>query len=69
MDNQIAYMREQIDRQIRPGQSGVATVEGGAAGLAGTLGGNSMACVVQCEGGAVARARYGRSRYGEARYG
>ncbi|NLO74944.1 MAG: hypothetical protein GX100_12655 [candidate division WS1 bacterium] len=69
MDNEIAYMREQIDRQIRPGQSAVATVEGGAAGPAATLGGSSGACVVQCEGGAVTRARYGRSRYGEARYG
>jgi len=70
MDEQIAAIREQIDRQTRPGQAGAATVAGRlvAANLLGgslTRAGN----VYEPTSGVEMRyGRYGRARYGEERY-
>jgi hypothetical protein len=69
MDNEIALVREQIDRQIRPGQVGAATLGGSAPGYGATLGGGLAPCVTQREDGARVRAIYQRAKYGAGRYG
>ena len=69
MDNEIAFMREQIDRQIRPGQVGAATLGGNAPGYGATLGGTCAPGVTQGADGARVRAIYQRAKYGAGRYG
>ena len=69
MDNDIAFVREQIDRQIRPGQVGAATLGGRAPGYGATLGGTCAPCVTQRADGARGRAIYQRGKYGAGRYG
>lgn len=70
MENQVAAIREQIDKQTRPGQEGTATVAnrlptfGNLAGTK-TTPGNVYHPATQSES---RFGMYGRGRYGEARY-
>ena len=69
MDNEIAFIREQIDRQIRPGQGGATTQGSRAPGFGAALGGTIAACVVQRADGARAYALYDRAKYGQQNFG
>ena len=69
MDSEIAAIREQIDRQVRPGQVGAATVANRLSPAAGPGGG--LASVNVYDWTAGAQRLYGcyrRGRYGAARY-
>jgi hypothetical protein len=70
MENLIAAVREQIDRQVRPGQSGAATVAERVVGPE-ALGASKTTVAAVCEAatGEVRRyGWYGRGRYGKERY-
>ncbi len=70
MDHLIAEVREEIDRRVRPGQSGAATVAERVVG-AEALGSSrtTVAAVYEAATGEVRRyGWYGRGRYGEERY-
>ena len=70
MDSLIAAVREEIDRRVRPGQSGAATVAD-RVGVAEAMGASktTVAAVREAATGEVRRyGWYGRGRYGEERY-
>jgi hypothetical protein len=70
MDNLISAVREQIDRQVRPGQGGAATVAERTPGNA-VLGTSktTVAAVYDVATGTVRQyGWYGRGQYGEERY-
>ena len=70
MDSLIAAVREQIDRQVRPGQSGAATVAERGAGtdMLGTSK-TTVAAVYDVATGQVRRyGWYGRGKYGGERF-
>ncbi len=66
----VAAVREQIDRQVRPGQSGTATVPGRTPGpgVIGTTRTTISNRYDWDEGSNHRYALYGRSRYGQDRY-
>lgn len=68
MDNEVAFLREQIDRQVRPGQVGVATVGQRGPGFGAVLGGGFRPGVVRGEGEDKVRGVWGRAKYGVERY-
>jgi len=66
----VAAIREQIDRQIRPGQSGTATVPSRTPG-SGVIGTTRTTVANRydwAEGSNHRYALYGRSRYAQDRY-
>ncbi len=70
MENLIAAVREEIDRRVRPGQSGATTVAERVAG-AEVIGASktTVAAVYEAGTGEVRRyGWYGRGRYGDERY-
>ena len=69
MDNEIAFIREEIDRQVRPGQVGAASMGQSAPGFPSAMGGSFRPVVVRGEGEDVVRGTWGRAKYGTGRYG
>jgi hypothetical protein len=68
MNNEIAFIRAEIDRQVRPGQGGAATEGQRVPAWGSVVGGQNAACVLQRAGGAQVTALYGRAKYGGQRY-
>ena len=66
----VAAIREQIDRQVRPGQSGTATVPSRTPGP-GVIGTTRTTVANRYDWGEASNhhhALYGRSRYAQGRY-
>ena len=68
MDNEIAFIREQIDRQVRPGQVGAASVGQRAPGFPSVMGGSFRPAVVHASDGDHGRGLWDRAKYGTGRY-
>ena len=70
MDNEVAMVREEIDRRTRPGQTGTATLSNRLPTFAGLGASKTTPCNVY-DWTAQSEKRYGlygRGEYGSARY-